>query len=294
MTDRNDPNNPLSPDDARLLDALVECNFDRNALEGLNASDRARVDALMATFGLLEDYPVADAEEVLVHATLARVWRARSRRTLEPASDRTGWRFRVPDVLSMAALVLIGVSVAWPILGAVRARSIDARCVANLRALGTGFSMYANEHEGRVPIAMAGFGSGSAAAFWIDPVPVAQAGYCEHGHLNCPGHDHGMGYSRQVLPGHARVAWLTGPSRAVMGDRNPVIDARENAVFADPFTNSGNHRGRGQNVLMLDGSTPWLDKPLVDADDNIWLIRGRSSYEPGAVPESERDTFLAH
>lgn len=295
MTDSHDPNAPLSPDDARLLDALVECNFDPGVLEGLSASERSRVEALMAMFGLLEDYPVADAEDVVVHATLSRVRRARAPRRLDPVTEHTGWRLRMPDLLSMAALVLIGVSVAWPILGAVRARSIDARCVANLRALGTGFSMYASEHDGQVPVAMAGFGSGTSAAFWVDPVPLAKAGYCEHGHLNCPGHEHGMGYSRQVIPGHTRMAWLTGgSSRAVLGDRNPVIDARETAVFADPFQNSGNHRGRGQNVLMLDGSTPWLDKPLVDADDNIWLIRGRSAHEPGAVPESERDIFLAH
>ena len=73
MTHQDGPPLELSPQDQRLLDALVECEFDPEALEALSAEDRQRVGALMKLLDLLNDYPVEDADDALVHATLARI-----------------------------------------------------------------------------------------------------------------------------------------------------------------------------------------------------------------------------
>jgi hypothetical protein len=292
----------LSREDARLLDLLAENEFEPSALEGLGSDERRRVEAIMAVFGLMGDYPVEDADEDLVNATVLRVRRHgqlahRQERAIglsmvEPTAR--GWRIRMPDAISIAAVFLILISVGTLVLGQVRQYSIDAGCKSNLRALAQGFEMYARDYDGQIPMAPAGF-SRAGIALWPDPVVLSEHNYCEHGHANCPGHEHGAGYSRQVVSANAGFAWLVNPAMPVMGDRNPVIDARDTGSAINPFiANSENHSQRGQNILMSDGSIIWLEGPLFDRDDNIWLIMGQRRFEPGDAPETLEDAFLAH
>ena len=309
--DRPDEPHALHPDDARLLDRLMDVGLDPAALEGLTGADRRRAAAAMAAFQLLDDYPVGDAEtdldnDTLIHAALARIQRsedaATARRRIIHHQDQQDaaarrFRIRVPDLFSMAAIILIGLSVMWPIVGEVRSRSIEAGCVANLTSLGTAFASYSSDYSGRVPVVAAGWtGSGDAGAQWLDPLPLVQMGYCDRGHINCPGHPSASqpSYSRQLMLRGDAVRWQTGGARPVMGDRNPVIDARlsPSAEYIDPKMNSINHGKRGQNVLNMDGSVSWLEVPVVGSDDNIWLIRGQNDYRPGLVPSEESDIYL--
>ena len=56
---------------------------------------------------------------------------------------------------------------------------------------------------------------------------------------------------------------------------------------------SANHDGRGQNVLMSDGSIDWLEHPWVGRD-NIWLPEGSMFLQTGQTPRDRDDTFLVH
>jgi hypothetical protein len=304
MSQSNEEFNPgLSLADAALLDRLIEANFDPAAVETSSGDERRRLNALSAAIGLLNDYPVDDADDLLIDATLARIARHReldrgvvARLTADDTPARRAWR--MPDFMSIAAVLLICASIGWPIVGAMRQRSIDAACVANLASLGSAFASYANEFSGRVPMATAGFSGATTAASWVDPSILARLGYCDHGHAFCPGHAGEVGYSRQVIalprPG-AEFSWFTAPAGAIMGDRNPIVDAYESAsLLPPPATNSRSHKGRGQNVLMHDGSVNWLQAPVVESDENIWLVRGREVYTPGDVPNEPGDVYLAH
>lgn len=300
MSTRNQPSDQLTRHDGEILDQLVESGFDPAAFENLGSEDQERVNAITGLFRLLDDYPVEDCDESLVDATISRVHRSDDARSvvarLESAPSANRWRIRVPDVITVAAVVLVAASIAIPIMGMVRQRAIDAGCVSNLRAVGIGFANYARDYDGYVPMAIAGFGLPVDAPSWVDPSPLAQYGYCEQGNANCPGHPDQGGYSRQINAPGDRFAWFTGPTEPVMGDRNPVIDAHMSAGVIDPFANSRGHGGRGQNILMKDGATHWLEKPVLESrdrvPDNIWLIRGTTRFEPGAVPDSN-DVFLA-
>jgi len=302
MSQTYDDMHGLSPEDARILDLLVDNGFDPDGLEGLNAEERRRAGAIMGLFGLIDDYPVDDADDALVDVTLARIRRVDEvvHSPLARIDGSTGdeestrRRIRMPDLLSLAAVVLIVASVAWPIVGAVRQRSIDAACVANLTALGEAFSLYASDHDGQVPMVTAGYG-GNTGAQWVDPLPLIRAGYCEHGHADCPGHPGRSGYSRQLVPVDGQFPWTsTSPATAVLGDRNPLIDGRQSGWVVSSTANSESHNGRGQNILMRDASTRWLEMPVIDAEDNIWLPRGQREFEFGQVPDRDGDIFLAH
>ena len=145
MTQRNREQAPeLSPQDARLLDELVESGFDARAIEGLDPDERRRVQAIANLFELLEDYPVEDADDTLAHATLARIDRHQedraARLNFESAREAPRRRFRMPDFISVAAVILIGASIAWPLASHMRQRAIDTGCSDNLRRMGLAFN----------------------------------------------------------------------------------------------------------------------------------------------------------
>ncbi len=295
--------NPLSPEDRRLLDRLVECGFDPAALEGLAPDEKRRVDAIVGLFELLDDYPVEDADESLVYATLARIDRqeneASARLVFDALSAESGdpprrWRFRVPDFISIAAVILIATSVIWPTAVHLRQRNIQTGCADNLRLLSNGFTLYANDHEGAMPMAMANLGVGwETIRNVVNLNPLLAGGYCERGYLNCPGsHDLDPSYSYQW---HLRrPMWDLGDVTIVLGDRNPRIELALSGRQQDVVLMSSlNHNGRGQNVLKTVGSRKWLPQPEED-NDKIYLPKGVAFLRVGDLPSDPDDIFLAH
>lgn len=297
----------LLPDDARLLDVLIEAGYDRAAVGPLSAAQQLRMQALSGALGLLKDYPVEDAEETLVFATLARIDRhedeASARLRFDDKLERSaagarGRRFRIPDFITVAAVVLIGVSVAWPLIATIRNHSIDEACANNLKYMGYAFSNYAADNGGGLPIIKAGM-PWDVLPNALNLQPLIEGHYCESGHLECPGHhDHehaGPSYSYRWFPAKARVGWgTTQRPMVVLGDLNPVIDPARSGIFVPPLSMSINHAGRGQNVLVSDNSVMWLEQPVVGANDNIWLPNGRQRLEIGEEPSDIGDVFLAH
>jgi hypothetical protein len=307
----------LCADDCRLLDALMESGFDRNYLSAVSRADNQRLDAISSTLGLLRDYPVDDADETLVHATLARIDRIEDTREARLKFDNqqaqsafdgeSRWRFRirVPDFITVAAVILIGVSVCWPVLHSMRQQSMVLACANNMKNLGYAFGQYASDHRGAVPMAMAG-----PALTWdkvsnaLNLEPLISGHYCESNHLNCPGHEHRAesargvmavptsSYSYRAFGSGAPNGWQTMRVTVILGDLNPVVDAALAGRFAEPLSVSLNHGGRGQNVLWSDGSDLWLPQPVVSRDDNIWLPRGAGRLTGGEQPADEADIFL--
>ncbi len=303
MTHRSREQSPeLSPQDAALVDALVDSGFHAGAIEGLGQDERRRVQAIANLFELLDDYPVEDADDTLVHATLARIDRHQddraTRMSFESAREGPRRRIRMPDFISVAAVVLIGASVVWPLATHMRQRAIDTGCSDNLRRMGLAFDAYAADNEGSMPVARAGLFSN-----WFPNYrnvenlqPLFAGGYCSAGDMDCPGHAdmHGESYSyKWHLPDH-RSMW--GPGRGqltlALADRNPLVDAFLAARVAPPLSLSINHSGRGQNVLASDGRTVWLVQPVVGGSDNIWLPGRAPFLTPGLEVTDPLDAFL--
>jgi len=304
----------LSSDDRRLLDALVDVGFDPQALEPLSDVDRRRVQRLMSMFQLMRDYPVEDADDTLVDATLTRINRyeqqraARMRFDAEEAVEvssadgkgrRRLLRVPMPDFITVAAMLLIVAGISWPLLSHIRQESIKQTCADNLRQLNMAFSNYAADYNGALPTALAGMHNSwnVLAHNVINLSPLLEQDYCELKHLNCPGHDGEVGasYSYQWQTPGTTMHWNVGRTSVVLGDRNPLIDAVRRGRFAPPLTMSLNHGGHGQNVLWTDGSIVWLDdEPVVARDDNIWLPAGVEQLDETTPANDPADTFLAH
>ena len=306
MSHPHDAQPELTPNDQRILDALMEVQFDLQAMQPMSDAEYERAQVLCDLFGLLNDYPVDDADDTLIHATLAGIDRYEQHQhdrmkmdpdLVETAKLRGGRRIALPDFISVAAVLLIVLGMGWPMLNKMRSQSLDMQCQGNMRLLAQAFNSYALDYDNAMPSAQAGFGSSS----WdqvrniVNLRPLVEHGYCDHESLKCPGnHDHyGSSYSYQWQPRAANLYWNIGPVMVILGDRNPLIDATITGNIVPANSVSINHDGRGQNVLMSDGSILWLIEPKMGRD-NIWLPDGATFLQEGQQPTDPTDTFLVH
>ena len=285
MTDHADHLN-LCKADGDMLDRLVDVGFEIDQLDDLSEEEQRRATILLNLFGLLENYPVEDADDTLIDVTLARIDQYENKQlsrmhiqTADVQATSSGFSFRMPDLISVAAMILIAASVVIWLGRGTRATSLSNQCASNMAAVGMGLANYAVDHDGQLPTtAVAGLGSlfGGASPERLDPTPLLGE-YCESHHLNCPGHDgdtsSGFSYQTQqkeiwdALKRHRRVF-------VVMSDTNPILDAILAGKDHDPLTRSRNHGGNGQNQLLDDGSTISLIGPPVLGGDKIWILDG--------------------
>ena len=307
MTHDHTSSSELSADDQRILDALVDAGFDTDAIEAPTPADTRRTRAVASLFELLEDYPVEDADETLVHATLARVDHCEHERAARmsfdnasvEAGDGRRRRLRMPDFISVAAVILIGTSVVWPVTTHLRQRAIDLGCANNMRTMAGAFGQYAADWNNAVPTAKAGFFSAWSPGTHntINLNPLIQNGYCDRSHLDCPGHEgqYAGSYSYQFQTAGKLPRWGMGAKTVILGDRNPIIDMVRRREIGSALLNSINHGGRGQWVLSSDGTTVWLTQPLVGiSGDNIWLPGRVLFLRQGDRLRDAADVFLAH
>jgi hypothetical protein len=199
---------------------------------------------------------------------------------IEPSSS--GFRIRMPDLISVAAMLLIAASVFIMISKGAREQSKQQECASNMAMVGHGLVKYAREHDGNMPttsVASLGSWFGGSAPERTDVETLADEGYCDHGHLQCPGHgSEGNGYSYQT---QSADMWNNIRSQGrlfiIIADRNPILDDLLAGGNPDPLTSSTNHGSLGQNHLRDDGSTPMSTPAPVIGGDMIWILDGKNS-----------------
>lgn len=289
------PDAELSIDDQEALDALMLSSFSSRRVP---SSLRERAQRIEAMADLVSGTPIANELRAdLVEATAAAVQRTpRVARSIEPS----GWRgggWRLADLISVAAVLLIGASVLWPVAASVRAHSLRTGCASNLTTVASAMGVYSNDFAGNLPMATAGFGGGTWWNVGAGPgksnsanlFTLARERYATLTDLACGGNSNAVrghcgegaqdwrsisevSYSYQILDREAgaNATWSRQPESIILADRSPVTlrAARGEPIYT--LENSPNHSGRGQRVLRNDGSTVWLSTPEYHGD-NIWL-----------------------
>ncbi|MEM1212139.1 MAG: hypothetical protein AAGI68_07555 [Planctomycetota bacterium] len=158
----NPPSQPnqasLHPDDAAVLDARIDARAAGNAAGPLppGSADRApRVDAVLQ---LLDHANTAEASPAddLAQRTLDRVLQERQRLRFAQQIDlfrqpNRGIGLNLRQVLSAAAILLIGASLLLPVLSRSQADAARRACLTNLGALGQAFSQYAAANKDELP-----------------------------------------------------------------------------------------------------------------------------------------------
>jgi len=316
------PTPRLSDADARVLDLLVEAEFDPSAIERLSPEDRRRAEALARLFGTLERWPAPIPDEALVARVMGAVDTLETdRRGRMRLDGRVGVvrRLRLPDLVTIAASIILVLGVGWPLVRAVRGATWREQCERNMTSMHAGLNAFARDHDGSLPLA-AGFGgfdgrstSGSATVASSSPVgagpdwrtyrhgesleQLVDREYVGARCLTCPGCEKDRGAMALRVPAAGQRFHLTQVRGMLVADANPAIDLLRSGGDWRPAASLGsfNHRQQGQNVLMDDGAVRWLISPIRADGDSIWTPRGESgeSLAPGTLPLDPNDIFMA-
>ncbi len=277
--------------DKDALDALVIAGFDPARVSAAlrpRAKRHRELSNLVASGG-----SIASAD--LTERTFARIADETSDDVIPIGRGRR--RIRLGDLVSIAALILIGASLILPIMGALREQRIQNVCQSNMLATALGLSGYATDNQDSLPMITAGFGS---KPWWSVGDPensnsahlyhLARSEYVRLQDLACAGNLRAptripdaqtrdwrqldeVSYAYRIMGGPSHQAWQLGSRIVVIADRSPVVLRSARGFAIIPSENSPNHDGRGQQVLLSDGSSLWLDTPEAPGGDNIWLPR---------------------
>lgn len=260
--DRNHPPGVrLSRSDAALWDALFE---GRNRAQAESSSDvTMQAERLRRLMSLLDACPVENPSADLVQRTLSRIQQQEDRRRFAMQVDALVTpdpAFRWRELSAVAAVLMIGFAVMWPVLSQARQDARRIACQQNLGVAGQGLSRYAADHAGMMP-RYAGSSSASSAS-WAGVgyqghasdlnAPVVQSnpahlyilvrkGYVSPSDLACPDNacapqrmTAGMrdwpnaaavsySYQNQLTPKALRLD--THPQMVVLADKNPLFSA---------------------------------------------------------------------
>src|SRR5262249_51793433 len=161
------------------------------------------------------------------------------------------------------AVVLIGCSVIFPILGSMREKQRIRLCMNNLHNTASALDSYARSNRDSLPMATASLGGGK----WWDVAPdsmtsnssnlytLARESYTPPASRACPGNRGAptapanpqardwrrleeISYSYQIMfSPAARPNWAAGPRTVVLADRSPVVLRASRGQPFDPFAN---------------------------------------------------------
>lgn len=337
----------LAPMDEEAADAWMRADYDAARVPS-DLRSRAEQHQRLATLlgaGLTGEgaTPGAKSRRDLIDATMRAVVNS-ARTNADPLSiesartaSRNGWGgairnfrgFRVADLATAAAAVLVLGSVLWPMLAAVRGNSIRTACFGNLGQVAGGLTSYANTFRDSLPVATASLGGGrwwdvgAGSSNSANLFTLYKTGFVAPDVLACPGNPNAcsnltkssgdwqkiedISYSLQILFGPYQPRWNHEARTPVMADRSPVVLASIKGVAVSPTANSPNHSGYGQHLLFNDGSAEWAESPVLKNGDNIWLprpvedlikvLRGQAdpdSLKPlqGSELPAENDAFM--
>jgi hypothetical protein len=275
---------------------------------------------------LLDRLPDEPAPDDLETRTLARVSGSRRPLQLARGTDESerGFGFRLPELLAVAAMIVIGTCLALPILAQNRAAAQRFACETNLSMVGAAIGRYGSDfgdvlprqyvkpglawwNVGKEPRRDAPVESNSAHLYLL-----ARAGYISPDAMACPGNadaPRGMtaamrdwpryeavsySYQNQYTPQATRLS--DAGDMPVLADKNPLftVEGRWGLQHRDDLpanARSHSHQGKGQNILRATGQVEWSPEPVLD-NDNIWLATGVDRYTGVEPPSNPRDTFL--
>ncbi len=239
------------------------------------------------------------------------------------------------EVVAAAAAVVLFVSVLFPSVGFMRQRYAQTQCGAQLGSIYEGFRNYVSDHDGLLPAVLITPGTpwwkvghqgqenlSNTRRLWL----LVKNHYVEPDRFLCSGRyePYKVSYdgfkvqnwndfpSPRYIHYSVRIACPTSDDRdlslkgVLLADRNPLFEKLPSDLSEScrlPLeeglmrANSTNHRGRGQNVLLNDGSAEFKkERHTSVSEDDIYILQEMScgtEVSGCELPSSIADIFLA-
>lgn len=311
----------LSPEDRVRLKNAVERDGD--------LATRGR--RLQEVLEPLDSWSTTPPPESLVGRILDRIAAHEAAAPVVPVpapmpGEERAFPFRPPaslkELLALAAVITLFFALFVPGMSSVRDRSRRIACATNLGQIGRALGGYATANDNALP-----FVQTTAGGSWL---PANEAGlpYSPNspsrflllrlGYVSraqayiCPSHSDGLclevvnpqalndfpdprncSYDSLNMAG-ATPAYSKLCNLPYMSDANPLFAGGKFNRIDPAVANSLNHRrGRGQNVLCLNGTVTWHKTPNCGRNqDNIWQAGSVTVYQGTEAQTRDDDTFL--
>lgn len=297
---------------------------DRLLEDGI-ASDRepadAREAAVLDVLKRLDQYPDEESDTDLVAATLARVDAEESKRrqdwAVSPDVAERARFLRLPDSFAVAAAILLAISIGVPLYNQLDSRQELASCQARQQAIGQAIAGFAGDNANALPIDLDLLGTASDGTYQVRnpvehswsshlktlvddgrvPKEALFAAVAEDGSQTTL-----VAYRLPFQVSAHRFEGTYRPASALLGDRNPVVEAmRQSGRPCDAGVGANNH-DRAQLVVInfrLETSileSPWLSRDGSETSDNLWVAHDYDEDQASAtmIPDDHHDTVLAH
>ncbi|MEX2671993.1 MAG: hypothetical protein WD294_07785 [Phycisphaeraceae bacterium] len=309
----------LSEADRQVLDALVEQGYQ---VSRLPSHQHERAERVMALMSLL-DLPEASGQDLLTARTLEAISRSRQQERFSQQIQaltmaRTPGGVSVRELVTVAAMVVVGISLLFPVLSNARTVARQIACQSNLASAGVALGSYGLDHNGQMPATHANLGDpwwetnrfnddGSTRSNSAHLFTLARGGYVRLGVLNCSENPNAVAdihdgqrdwrsaaavsfsYQNQYAVKKHRMD--RDPAIAVLADKNPFFEpGRFRLELAD--SSSLNHEG-GQNVLLTTGEVRWNEEPVIGRDNIFHAGNSGFDYYTGTEgPANVSDSFL--
>ncbi|MFN3165737.1 MAG: hypothetical protein ACE37H_01595 [Phycisphaeraceae bacterium] len=314
----------LSHEDGVALDALLALRRQGLPTGPMPAESRARAERIERLLSVLDRSADEPVPEGLVGRTMRAVEADRAERRRQAFANQTasgrwgGAGISIRQIATTAALLLMVLSVLLPVLDKGKRDAMIAKCEQNLAGLGVDLQQYASDNKQSLamtdqpdkPDAPVADPLGHLKPFArhnIDGTRIADDRVSlfvrlaernvSSDHFRCPAGDPDA--PSAVYNGQNPVAG--GPFRVfleprpIFADTNPLYRLTPDGLVRDRtipgMTQSKNHDGVGQNMLISDGSVRWNVRPALhragrDKEDNIWL------FQRPEADDAEPDIFL--
>ena len=307
----------LSAEDGQALDALLDLRRQGLADGPMPSGVRERVAGVRTVMGLLDR---AEGEQVpggLAERTMQAIEQdrlSRQRTSTMSATAMGGERqgsISIRQIATTAALLLMCLSILLPMLSNAQRDAKIAQCSSNLAGLGVDLQEIAFDNKGEThraaqdqPDALNPLAKFARSDVDGSTIPASQVSVyvlldenrVSPEHRYCPsvgvGDPAGLYNGQNPAAGGPTRIFLN--ARPIFADTNPLYRVTPKGLVRNAdvpsLTQSANHAGKGQNVLISDGSVQWMIRPAVQRDsdksDNIWL------YQPDKTSDQEDDIFL--
>ncbi len=290
------------------------------------ATRRARVRAWLS---LIATAPADDPPAGLLERTMSRITRHRGGQAvvgrIGTTAEGHAVAFRWTELIALAAVLMLAVSLVWPLLSQARVDARRTECRNQLAAAGVGLTTAAADHQQAVPrypvepgapwwrVGQPQRPDGTVQSNSAQLLLITKLDYVRTETLACPGNPYALRElpeSAIDYPNHAAVSYsyqtqFTAepmridrvPQMAILADRNPLLQIAQQRVQAvsrwGSTASTRMHGGVGQNVLLGDGRVVWTTDAVMPDGDNIWLPEGQSMFHTfREQPAREHDAVL--